>query len=104
MPTSYEGEIERTSEFLVIHTIDDSNSDKRNMAIRRYTESVNTRFEVGIVRLLDEVLESDWCKQQEFNRSDLVRHLVRVGLKNFQSNQVQQQREFGEVWTTQKNN
>ena len=53
------------------------------MAIRRYTESVNTRFEVGIVRLLDEVLESDWCKQQEFNRSDLVRHLVRVGLKNF---------------------
>ena len=48
------------------------------MAIRRYTESVNTRFEVGIVRLLDEVLESDWCKQQGFNRSDLVRHLVRI--------------------------
>lgn len=63
------------------------------MAIRRYTESVNTRFEVGIVRLLDEVLESDWCKQQEFNRSDLVRHLVRVGLKNFQDNQPNE-REF----------
>ncbi len=63
------------------------------MAIRRYTESVNTRFEVGIVRLLDEVLESDWCKQQEFNRSDLVRHLVRVGLKNFQDNQPKE-REF----------
>ena len=57
------------------------------MAIRRYTESVNTRFEVGIVELLDEVLESDWCKQQGFNRSDLVRHLVRIGLKNFESNQ-----------------
>ncbi len=63
------------------------------MAIRRYTESVNTRFEVGIVRLLDEVLESDWCKQQEFNRSDLVRHLVRVGLKNFQDNRPKE-REF----------
>ena len=57
------------------------------MAIRRYTESVNTRFEVGIVRLLDEVLENNWCKQQGFNRSDLVRHLVRIGLKNFESNQ-----------------
>ena len=57
------------------------------MAIRRYTESVNTRFEVGIVRLLDECLENDWCKRQGFNRSDLVRHLVRIGLKNFESNQ-----------------
>ncbi len=63
------------------------------MAIRRYTESVNTRFEVGIVRLLDEVLESEWCQDQGFNRSDLVRHLVRVGLKNFESNQPKQ-REF----------
>ena len=64
------------------------------MAIRRYTESVNTRFEVGIVRLLDEVLEnSQWCKDQGFNRSDLVRHLVRVGLKNFENNQPNQ-REF----------
>jgi hypothetical protein len=63
------------------------------MAIRRYTESVNTRFEVGIVRLLDEVLESEWCQDQGFNRSDLVRHLVRVGLKNFESNQPKN-REF----------
>ena len=57
------------------------------MAIKRYTESVNTRFEFGIVELLDECLESDWCIQQEFNRSDLVRHLVRIGLKNFEKNQ-----------------
>jgi hypothetical protein len=56
------------------------------MAIRRYTESVNTRFEVGIVRLLDETLEHDWCQRQGFNRSDLVRHLVRIGLKNFHEN------------------
>jgi hypothetical protein len=64
------------------------------MAIRRYTESVNTRFEVHIVDLLDEVLEnSEWCKEQQFNRSDLVRHLVRVGLKNFENNQPRQ-REF----------
>ena len=63
------------------------------MASKRYTESVNTRFEVGIVRLLDEVLESDWCIQQEFNRSDLVRHLVRVGLNNFYKN-THKQREL----------
>jgi len=30
---------------LVIYTTDNTNTDKR-MAIRRYTESVNTRFEV----------------------------------------------------------
>ena len=103
MPTRYGAEIKRSYKFLGLYTTNNTNTTKRNMAIRRYTESVNTRFEVGIVRLLDEVLESDWCKQQEFNRSDLVRHLVRVGLKNFQSNQPQQ-REFGELWTTQKNN
>ena len=95
MPTSYGFEIEKPSEFLVIHTTNNSNITKRYMAIRRYTESVNTRYEVGIVRLLDEVLENDWCKEQNFNRSDLIRHLVRIGLKNFQSNQPRQ-REFSE--------
>ena len=55
--------------------------------IRRYTESVNTRFEVGIVRLLDNALKHQYCVDNEFNRSDLVRHLVRIGLKNFERNQ-----------------
>ena len=59
--------------------------------IRRYTESVNTRFEVGIVKLLDEALKNQWCIDQGFNRSDLVRHLVRIGLKNFESNQPSQE-------------
>ena len=64
------------------------------MAIRRYTESVNTRFEVHIVELLDEVLEnSEWCKEQQFNRSDLVRHLVRIGLNNFYKS-LPKEREF----------
>ena len=53
------------------------------MAIRRYTESQNVRFEVHIVELLDEALQSQWCKDREFNRSDLIRHLVRIGLNNF---------------------
>ena len=48
------------------------------MAIKRYTESQNVRFEVHIVELLDEALQSQWCKDREFNRSDLIRHLVRV--------------------------
>ncbi len=63
--------------------------------MRRYTESVNTRFEVGLVRLLDETLEHDWCKRQHFNRSDLVRHLVRVGLNNFYKN-LPKERDFFE--------
>ena len=58
--------------------------------MRHFTESVNTRFEVGIIKLLDEIVESDWCKQQGFNRSDLVRHLVRVGLNNFYKNTPKQ--------------
>ena len=51
--------------------------------MRHFTESVNTRFEPGIVRLLDKCLENDWCKRRGMNRSDLVRHLVRIGIKNF---------------------
>ena len=57
------------------------------MAIKRYTESQNVRFEVHIVELLEEALKSDWCVQQGFNRSDLIRHLVRIGLHNFQRSQ-----------------
>jgi len=63
------------------------------MAIKRYTESQNVRFEVHIVELLEEALKSDWCIQQGFNRSDLIRHLVRVGLVNFQKNSPEN-REF----------
>ena len=57
------------------------------MAIRRYTESQNVRFEVHIVELLDDALQSQWCKDRGFNRSDLIRHLVRIGLHNFQKSQ-----------------
>ena len=58
--------------------------------MRRFTESVNTRFEVGIIKLIYEIVESDWCKRQGMNRSDLVRHLVRLGIKNFHANQPKQ--------------
>jgi len=75
---------------LVIYTTDNTNTDKR-MAIRRYTESVNTRFEVGIVKLLDEALTHQYCVDNDFNRSDLIRHLVRIGLKNFETNQPSQE-------------
>ena len=61
------------------------------MAIKRYTESQNVRFEVHIVELLEEALKSDWCIEQGFNRSDLIRHLVRVGLVNFQKNMPKQE-------------
>ena len=58
--------------------------------MRHFTESVNTRFEPGIVKLLDQCLENDWCKRRGMNRSDLVRHLVRLGIKNFHANQPKQ--------------
>ena len=61
--------------------------------MRRLTESINTRFEVGMIELLDEVLQSDWCQSQGMNRSDLVRHLVRIVIKNYHSNQPKN-REF----------
>ena len=67
------------------------------MAIRRYTESQNVRFEVHIVELLEEALKSDWCVQQGFNRSDLIRHLVRVGLVNFQKNTPQEKQFINEL-------
>jgi len=77
---------------LVIYTTDNTNTTERfNMAIRRYTESVNTRFEVGIVKLLDEALTHQYCVDNDFNRSDLIRHLVRIGLKNFETNQPSQE-------------
>ncbi len=77
---------------MVIYTTDNTNTTERfNMAIRRYTESVNTRFEVGIVKLLDEALTHQYCVDNDFNRSDLIRHLVRIGLKNFETNQPSQE-------------
>ena len=66
--------------------------------MRHFTESVNTRFEPGIVRLLDKCLENDWCKQSGMNRSDLVRHLVRIGLKNFEDNQPKNRDMIGEFY------
>ena len=61
--------------------------------VKRYTESVNLRFEIGIIEMLDEILENDWCQQQNFNRSDLIRHMIRLGIKNFHNSQPKQ-REF----------
>ena len=66
--------------------------------MRHFTESVNTRFEPGIVKLLDECLENDWCKRRGMNRSDLVRHLVRIGLKNFEDNQPKNRDMIGEFY------
>ena len=71
---------------MVIYTNSNYSDNERNIMIRRYTESVNTRFEVGIVKLLDNALKHQYCIDNEFNRSDLVRHLVRIGLKNFHEN------------------
>ena len=80
------------------------------MAIKRYTESQNVRFEVHIVELLDEALQSQWCKDREFNRSDLIRHLVRIGLNNFTRTQPmnrefirEREESFGSLEVSQNN-
>ena len=63
------------------------------MATRRYTESQNIRFEKSVVELIDKALESEFCQDRDFNRSDLIRHLVRIGLTNFERSQPKN-REF----------
>jgi len=80
------------------------------MAIRRYTESQNIRFERHIVELIDEALKSQWCMDQGFNRSDLIRHLVRIGLHNFQRSQPmnrefvrEREESFGSLEVSQSN-
>ena len=67
------------------------------MAIKRYTEPQNIRFERHIVKLIDEALQSDWCTTQGFNRSDLIRHLVRVGLTNFSRSQPKNRQFINEL-------
>ena len=65
--------------------------------MRRYTESQNVRFEVNMVELLEDALESDFCKSRHMNRSDLIRHLVRIVLSNINKNQPKNRKMLSEL-------
>jgi len=47
--------------------------------MKRYTKSVNVRFEPIVEQHIDKILQMDTkCKQQNWSRSDVVRHFVRT--------------------------
>ena len=55
--------------------------------MRRYTHSNNIRFEKSIDDRLKEIVETDsFCKTNNYSKSDLVRQLLRMGLKQYEYN------------------
>ena len=55
--------------------------------MKRYTKSVNVRIEPIIEQHIDKILQTDTrCKQQNWSRSDVVRHFVRTGIKTWETN------------------
>ena len=55
--------------------------------MRRYTESNNIRFKKVIDTRLKEIVQTDpFCIQKNYTKSDLVRQLLRMGLKEYEKN------------------
>ncbi len=55
--------------------------------MRRYTESNNIRFEIPINERLKEIIQTDpFCIKKNYSKSDLVRQLLRMGLKEYEKN------------------
>jgi len=53
--------------------------------MKRYTKSVNIRFEPYIEEQLDNIVKKDFkCVKENWSKSDVVRHFVRVGVKNWE--------------------
>ena len=53
--------------------------------MKRYTKSVNIRFEPYIEEQLDNIVKKDFkCIKENWSKSDVVRHFVRVGVKNWE--------------------
>ena len=52
--------------------------------MKRYTKSVNIRFEPYIENQLNNILKKDSkCVRENWSKSDVVRHFVRIGVKNW---------------------
>ena len=55
--------------------------------MRRYTNSLNIRFEPIVEERMTDILERDTtCQRQNWSKSDLVRHFTRVGIKQWEHN------------------
>jgi hypothetical protein len=55
--------------------------------MRRYTNSVNIRFEPIVEKRMTDILERDTtCQKQNWSKSDLIRHFTRVGIKQWEHN------------------
>ena len=53
--------------------------------MKRYTKSVNIRFEPYIEQQIDTIVKKDSrCIRENWSKSDVVRHCVRVGVKNWE--------------------
>ena len=53
--------------------------------MKRYTKSVNIRFEPYIEEQLDTIVKKDSkCVKENWSKSDVVRHFVRAGVKNWE--------------------
>ena len=55
--------------------------------MKRYTKPVNVRFEQIIEQHIDKIIETDSkCIQQNWSKSDLIRHFKREGIKRWENN------------------
>jgi len=68
--------------------------------MRRYTESNNIRLEKYVNDKILEIVKNDpQCKEKNFSKSDLIRTLMRMGLKQYELNlQNKLKKQRGEIY------
>ena len=68
--------------------------------MRRYTESNNIRLEKYVNDRILEIVKTDpQCKEKNFSKSDLIRTLMRMGLKQYEINlQNRLKKQRGEIY------
>ena len=68
--------------------------------MRRYTESNNIRLEKHVNDRILEIVKTDpQCKEKNFSKSDLIRSLMRMGLKQYELNlQNKLKKQRGEIY------
>ena len=68
--------------------------------MKRYTESNNIRLEKPVNDRLLEIIKTDsQCREKNFSKSDLIRSLMRMGLKQYELNlQNKLKKQRGEIY------
>ena len=68
--------------------------------MRRYTESNNIRLEKYVNDRILEIVKTDpQCKEKNFSKSDLIRTLMRMALKQYELNlQNKLKKQRGEIY------